>query len=61
MKYLIKLFLLGGVLSLTSCGLAKSLLKVPGSLLEAAGRTAGLSVNHEEAAIEREEDSSRFD
>ena len=34
--------------TLSSCSLAQSALKLPGSLLTAVGRTVGLPVNHEE-------------
>ncbi len=33
---------------LTSCGLLQSAVKVPASILQAVGRTAGMNVSHQE-------------
>lgn len=45
-----KFIVVGAVCAvLPSCGLIKSVARVPGSLLQAVGRTAGMNVNHEEA------------
>ena len=47
---LIKLSVLALACStLSSCSLAQSALKLPGSILTAAGRTVGLPISHEEA------------
>lgn len=64
-KYLIRVAVLVGVLSLTSCGLAQSVLKIPGSILQTVGRTAGMNVSHEsdktEEGVIDPEDTARFD
>jgi hypothetical protein len=45
----IQLIALGAVCSvLSSCALAQSALRIPGSLLKSVGRTAGLNVKNEE-------------
>jgi hypothetical protein len=46
---------------LPSCSLLKSAARVPGSLMQAVGRTAGLNVNNEEPMktdVERQEEEA---
>ena len=64
MKY-IKFIAVGAICAvLPSCAILKSAARVPGSLLQAVGRTAGLSVSNEEPmktdAEKQEEEASKI-
>ena len=62
MKYT-KFIAVGAICAvLPSCSLLQSVLRVPGSLLQAVGRTAGLNVKNEEAPkkteVEKQEEEA---
>jgi len=48
MKYIKLIVIASACAVLSSCGLAKSAARIPGSFLGAVGRTAGMNINHEE-------------
>lgn len=58
MKIFLTLISLFCVLSMSSCRLAQSAARIPGSVLQTVGRTAGLNVSHEAEPVD---DSTRFD
>ncbi|GAA5496689.1 MULTISPECIES: hypothetical protein [Rubritalea] len=55
MKIFLTLFSLVCITSLSSCRLAQSAARIPGSLIQTVGRTAGLNVTHETEPVDKYE------